>query len=427
MKKIEDKALKQTIYFEKLDNGLEIYIVPNEKRKGYFLNYFAKFGSLITEFTLDKKKIRVPYGVAHFLEHKLFEQENGADPFSFFMESGSDANASTSYKSTSYIVNGIDNLQANLDFLITFLNSPHFTDKNVLKEKNIIVEELKMYKDIPDSKITDTMLKMVFQRHPMRIDIGGTEKSVLKITKEDLYNCYNAFYQPSNIRLVITGNVNPEECLKTIKNNKALNSKKELNEVKIKRIVEKAEVFEKKKEIYVKGLAVPELSLVFKISIKDLNLDLGIDLRKYINLLFTTIYGSSSDFYERMLEKDYFSQFLISTFLIDDFILVELAAESKVPEKLYTEIEKEYKKVVITKETVERIKKVYISQNVKASDNITATSYRISSGLIDYNCLITDNIERIKAIEYEKILRLKKLIDIKNTSLLLSYPKKPLN
>lgn len=426
MKEIKDNFLKQTIYFEKLDNGLEVYIVPNENRNGYFLNYFTKFGSLITDFTLDKKRIKVPYGVAHFLEHKLFEQEDGLDPFSYFMESGSDANASTSNKSTSYIVNGNDKIYENLDFLLTFVNSPHFTDKNVLKEKNIIVEELRMYKDMPDSKITDTVFKMVFHKHSMRIDIGGTEKSVLSITKEDLYNCYNAFYRPSNMALVITGNVNPKECLKTIKNNKALNSKKDNLEVTSKKIFEKSEVKERKKEIYVKGLAVPELSLVFKVYLKDFKLDLGINLKLHVNLLFESIFGSSSDFYERMLDMDLFSQFSLSTFLVDDFILIELSAESRSPEKLYEEIEKEYKQSVITESTIERMKKMFISSNVKTSDSITATSYNIMNSLIDYNQLILDNIERIKTIKYETILELKELVDINNTSLLLSYPKKQL-
>ena len=196
----ELKGLDIKIYHEELDNGLNVYLIPVEDRNNYFVEYITRYGAEIDEFVSAKtgKKVKAPYGVAHFLEHKMFEQEDGIDPFSYYSESGTEANASTGYKTTSYTLEGVNNLEDNLDFLLNYVNSPYFTDENVEKEKGIIIEELNMYKDQPENIRYETGNKALFKKHPMRRDIGGTPSSVKKITKEILYECYDTFYQPNN-------------------------------------------------------------------------------------------------------------------------------------------------------------------------------------------------------------------------------------
>ena len=192
MNKFSLSGVDQDVYFEKMPNGLEVYVLPFKNKKNYFACYFTKFGSLILEFYSEKKKemIRVPEGVAHFLEHKMFEQEDGVDPFEFYAKSGTNCNASTSYKATRYYFSGTDNFEENLNYLLNYVNSPYFTDENVEKEKGIICEEINMLKDNPEWFAEEELQRMLYKKHPFRIPIAGSCDSVRTITKENLYDTY---------------------------------------------------------------------------------------------------------------------------------------------------------------------------------------------------------------------------------------------
>jgi len=146
MEKINLEGLDQDVYKEELDNGLEIYLVPYTNKKNYYITYATRFGSDVLEFSVNDKKYKPPLGIAHFLEHKMFEQEDGEDPFTFFSKSGTDSNASTSFDSTQYLCYGTNNFKENLRYLLSFVNNPFYTEENVNKEKGIIAEEIKMYK-----------------------------------------------------------------------------------------------------------------------------------------------------------------------------------------------------------------------------------------------------------------------------------------
>ena len=204
MKEIKLKGLDLTSYVETLDNGLEVIYVPFKDKKNYFVSYATRYGSETTTFIPagSKEEIKVPDGIAHFLEHKMFEQEDGVDPFSYFSESGTGANASTSFDNTQYIFYGTKNFEDNLRFLLKYVNEPYYTDENVEKEKGIIAEELKMYEDMPDWQCETKLREAVYKVHPRRVDIGGTVEEIMKITKEDLYTCYNNFYSPNNMFLL---------------------------------------------------------------------------------------------------------------------------------------------------------------------------------------------------------------------------------
>ena len=199
MRKINLKGLEMDCYRETLQNGLEVYLIPYENKKNYFISYGTHFGSDILEYTdSDKVKHTPPLGIAHFLEHKMFEQESGEDPFAFFAESGTDSNAYTSFDSTQYICYGTKDFSKNLRYLLSFVDSPYYTDQNVKKEKGIIAEEIKMYNDMPDFELEMKLRECLYKNHPRRLDIAGTVEEIEKITKEDLYSCYNNFYVPNN-------------------------------------------------------------------------------------------------------------------------------------------------------------------------------------------------------------------------------------
>ena len=175
------------LYHEKLDNGLDIYVIPKNNCNNVYATFSTKFGSNNIEFIPigDKNYIRVSDGIAHFLEHKLFEQEDGVDPFTFYSENGADANANTTQKKTTYLFSGINNTIENINYLLDYVQAPYFTNKNVDKEKGIITQEIKMYQDDPDTILYERILYNLFIEHPIKYPIIGTIDSINKITKEE--------------------------------------------------------------------------------------------------------------------------------------------------------------------------------------------------------------------------------------------------
>ena len=222
MDKKEYTQLKETIYQERLNNGLTVTIVPKQGFRKTYAVFTTNYGSIDNEFVpigLDRKAY-VPDGVAHFLEHKMFEKEEG-DVFQKFGALGASANAYTSFTKTSYLFSCTDHLYENLETLLDFVQTPYFTDETVEKEKGIIAQEIQMYQDNPDWRLSFGMLNNLFPTHPIHIDIAGTVESIQDIRPEDLYMCYDTFYHPSNMKLLVVGNVDPEMTMTFIRENQA--------------------------------------------------------------------------------------------------------------------------------------------------------------------------------------------------------------
>ena len=421
----ELKGLEQKVYIEKLNNGLTVYLIPFKNRKNYYIEYITKFGAAVNKFIpIGKKSFKkVPYGIAHFLEHKMFEQKTGETPFEFFSIYGSDANAATGYKVTSYTVEGTNNIEKNLDYLLTYVNSPYFTNENVDKEKNIIIEEINMYNDEPEGKIYRESSKAIFKYHPMRVDIGGTEESVNSITKEDLYDCYNLFYQPNNMLLFIGGNFDIDSVINVIKSNKDLNKNKFNQQIKIKNINEPLNVNIPYRKLKISGLIIPKLILTLKLSIKDIPKNKLYNYVLAVTLLTNILYGSSSRFREEALKLGIMSFFTISKAIIDDFLLVEFAAESKEPEKLAAMVKEYFLNQTIEDLDLERNKKSYIAGLVLSSDRVVSTVSNLVDTVIDYGDIIPNKMDIIKSINLKYIFYVKDKINIDNSSLIIAYPK----
>ncbi len=207
----------ETLLRDQLANGLTVLIFP---KPGFLRTYAvlsANYGSIDSVFHGEDGSIsRVPAGIAHFLEHKLFE-EDGGSVFDSFAALGASVNAFTSNTQTSYLFSTIESWPRALTELMQFVNQPFFTEENVAKEKGIIEQELRMYEDHPQHRVLSTLLENMYHVNPVRLDIGGTVESVWQITKEELFNCYYTFYQPSNMALAVAGNVDPEMALALIK------------------------------------------------------------------------------------------------------------------------------------------------------------------------------------------------------------------
>lgn len=226
MKYINLDLVDEKILYDKLDNGLDVYIVRKKDFNSNYASFVSKFGGLDIEFIPigEKDYVKMPSGIAHFLEHKLFEQENDPKVHDFYKQSGTYVNAMTGYKRTKYIINGPKNFKKNLEFLLDFVESPYFTDENIEKEKGIIIEEAKMCLDDKSRLFYQTVLKNLYNEVPYDKKIIGDIDDIKSMTKEDIYKCYNSFYHPSNMALFVVTNEDENDILELVKNNQ---SKKE--------------------------------------------------------------------------------------------------------------------------------------------------------------------------------------------------------
>lgn len=213
METIRYDALQETLYRETMENGLQVYVLPKPGFQKTYATFSTKYGSIDNHFRVEgQEDIAVPDGIAHFLEHKMFEEPEG-DIFATFASQGASANAFTSFDQTVYLFSATENIPANLETLVNFVQHPYFTDQNVEKEKGIIGQEIGMYRDNPDWRVYFGLIEAMYKVHPVHIDIAGTVESIGTITKETLYTCYNAFYHPSNMLLFVVGGSIPKKCL----------------------------------------------------------------------------------------------------------------------------------------------------------------------------------------------------------------------
>src|SRR6476659_11457808 len=232
MEKISFDQLQEELYYEKLPNGLNVYILPKKGFNKTFATFTTKYGSVDNHFVPLRKEefTKVPDGIAHFLEHKLFEKEDG-DVFQQFSRQGASANAFTSFTRTAYLFSSTSNVEQNLETLMNFVQEPYFSEKTVEKEKGIIGQEITMYDDNHDWRLYYGVIQNLYENHPVRIDIAGTIESISHINKDLLYECYNTFYHPSNMLLFVVGPVDATKVMEQIKenqNNKTYNNVPEI-------------------------------------------------------------------------------------------------------------------------------------------------------------------------------------------------------
>ena len=203
-------ALGEQVIWQKLPNGLPIAIVPRPGFTKKLCYFVTDFGAIHTEFTLDGKPWSVPAGIAHYLEHKMFDLP-GRDVTAEFAALGAIPNAFTSYDVTAYYFSCTDNFPACLDLLLEFVSTPYFTEETVAKEQGIIGQEIDMNRDNPDTQIFEMLMENLYENHPIRVPILGHRETIAEITPENLTACHNAFYRPDNMLLCIVGDVDPEE------------------------------------------------------------------------------------------------------------------------------------------------------------------------------------------------------------------------
>ncbi|MFX3634283.1 MAG: EF-P 5-aminopentanol modification-associated protein YfmH [Candidatus Pristimantibacillus sp.] len=334
MEILDYKGVQETLYREVLDNGLEVIVLPKEGFQKTYATFSTKYGSVDNRFAVGEDEIaRVPDGIAHFLEHKMFEEPTG-DIFATFASQGASANAFTSFDRTVYLFSATEQITANLETLIDFVQNPYFTDTNVDKEKGIIEQEINMYKDNADWRVYFGLIDAMYHNHPIHIDIAGTVESIYQIDKETLYRCYETFYHPSNMLLFVVGNVKADEVFELVRRNQAGKNFKPQGE--IRRFFEEEPV-EVKIPRKITQLPVSLSKVMFGFKDKEVGLTGENLLEQEVTtkLMLDALFGASSALYQDLYERDLISDSFGTEFNSStDYAFSVIGGDSPNPDEL---------------------------------------------------------------------------------------------
>ncbi len=350
----ENKLIKEKVYKEVLENGMKIDVIPKKNTDKKYIVWGTKFGSIDNHFIDPKtnEEVKVPDGVAHYLEHKMFEQESGVDSLFTMMALGLDANAYTTNDHTAYLFSCTDNFYEGLDELMDYVQHPYFTDQNVEKERGIIGQEIQRYDDEPIWKVYLNAMKCLYKNNGITLDIAGTVESISHITKETLYSCYNTFYHPSNMIMCICGNFEPEEVIEEVK--KRLLPREKMPE--IKRIYpEKDFDINKKMAEDTMDVNLP----LYMIGYRDFDKEEDSNLKDIaIKIIFNSLLGKCSKAYQDMYNEGLTMRELnIDYEFSDEYSHVLIDGESTNPERIYEIVKDVLQNEEITAEEFERSKK----------------------------------------------------------------------
>jgi len=427
MQIIENSKVKEKIYIEKLDNGLTVMIIPKPGVQKKYMIWGTNYGSNDNEFIVpgEQEKTTVPNGVAHFLEHKMFEQENGTNSLDVLTALGTEANAYTTNDHTAYLFECTDNFYEAMDELMDYVQHPYFTDENVEKEKGIIGQEIMMYDDYPEWRVYLNAMEAMYHNNPIKIDIVGTIETISKIDKEILYKCYETFYNPSNMAMVICGDFEPEKLIKEVK--KRLIDKK--SNGKIERIFkEEPEEIVKEKIEQKLEVSQPLYTMGIKDKIDNVENSNKTDIVKKhiaIEILLNIIMGRSSKLYKELYNEGLiYSGASLDYEFSKTYAHILIAGQSTDPEKLYEKFKlrvKELKENGIDENDFERNKKMIYGGYVKEYNDVTDIARMF---LADYFKGINsfDYIEEINSINVEYLNQVLKDV-FKENKMVLSIVK----
>ena len=419
MQKITINKINEDIYYEKLDNGLDVYLYTNKNMNNNYVTYTTKYGSIYNEFEdSNGKMIKLPNGIAHFLEHKVFAQKEGPQPEEFYGANGALSNAYTTFKNTSYLFSGVNNLEDNVNYLLDFVGNLYLTKENVESEKGIIIQEINMCNDRPSDILYDKIRLNTIKNNPFRESIIGTVKEVKSITKEMLETCYNKFYNPSNMFLVVTGNFDKDKMLKVIKDNQ---SKKKFSKGiigKIKTFKEPDEIV-KEKEIVKCNTSIPKMAYSIKIPIKDFDID-SRKLSIYMFIIFNLLFGDTSQFDEECKRDAIITSTLFYNMLnIDTHLIVSLINNGEKYEELIKRIDDKLKHIEFTASDLERKKKVLISNEIFSYENVEMINDMIVDNIIFDNKIETDIVGIIRSLNLDELNEIVKKINFNNKSIVI--------
>ncbi len=391
---IRNEKLKEQYYSFEHESGLKILLYPMKGYSSSYALFGTKLGSIDTVFKTgeDTEYTTVPEGVAHFLEHKLFESEDG-DAFTLFAKTGASANAFTSFEKTCYLFSATDRFEESLKSLLTFVQSPYFTQQTVEKEQGIIGQEIRMYEDNPGWRVFFNLLGALYLENPVRIDIAGTVESIAKIDAELLYKCYHTFYNLNNMVLAVAGNFDVDSAVKVIEENLKPSKKVEVDQ----KIANEPEEIRASRTVQALSVSIPLFSIGFKEQVRE-----GQELLKYqiaSELLLEVLFGEGSTLYRKMYDEGLINQtFGYEVFAGRGYFSNILEGESEHPDEVFRLVQEEISKAKaqgIDEESFERCKKSFYGRLVRGFNNVET----VANGLVTSYFAGVDIYDNIKTVE----------------------------
>lgn len=382
MNLLEFPRIGECCYEQRLPNGMLVRVVP---KRGFIRKYaFAAldFGAIDTSFCLNDADVRVPDGIAHYLEHKMFDlPEGNAD--GMFAALGASPNAFTSYEMTAYHFSCTENFEENLRLLLKMVTTPYFTPESVEKERGIITQEIRMYEDSAEQRAAEDLFAALYKEHPVRVSIAGTVESIGQITAQSLYDCFRAFYQPSNMVLCVTGDVDAQEVLKIAE------------EITPRECAALPARFygapEEMRPLRARTTRRMEISMpTFALGFKCEPIEKGIaTMRREIigDIAAEILVGESSPLYQRLYESGQIdSGFSVGYESIKDACLISANGDSDDPEAVLDAIVREGERIAregFEEDLFRRLKRSALGRRIRDLDSFESICYRICAYQFD--------------------------------------------
>ena len=376
MKKLTYPALGETVYRTTLPNGLPIIVVPRPGFTRKLAYFVTDYGAIHTEYTLNGEKHTSPAGVAHYLEHKLFDMPEG-DVMAQFATLGANPNAFTSYDLTAYYFSCTENFDACLELLLTYVSTPYFTDATVQKEQGIIGQEIGMHADNADSRIFEELMKNMYRNHPITVPILGSVETIARITPQTLYDCHKAFYRPGNMLLCVVGDVDPQKICDMAQ--RILPAEDTVRVERSQEWPEEMTCPTPYSSLHME-VAMPMFQLGFKCEAPGMGKE-AVRLETVGDLAAEALFGESSRLYLKMYEEGLIDSSFGGGFEnVEGLALLTASGDSEDPEAVRDAILEEARRLVregIDEKDFLRMKRSALGRRIRDLDSFDATAFRV--------------------------------------------------
>ena len=400
MQRHDYPRIGEVLYSTRLENGLEIRVVPKKDFATFYAAFATNYGGAHRRFSVDGVKKDTPAGVAHFLEHKMFDMPNGDNALKVLTENGADPNAFTSSGMTCYYFECTEKFEENLKMLLHFVSTPYFTEETVQKEQGIIAQEIRMGEDNPGIAIYYNLLEMLYEHHPIRDRVAGTVESISEITAQTLYGCHKVFYAPSNMVLCVEGNVEPETIVRIAREELGTDCAP----------VPRADFGEAESLLPAETLRVEQMEVSapqFLIGAKLPKSGGGKEAMKEricATLALRMLCGSSSPFYTRLYAEGLLNpSFDYEVDLSADTVTVIVGGESRDPYKVLEEFKLEVSRIAqegFDKAFYERSRRASLGARLRGLEDFDNVCVSLASGVFE-GCCALDSFEVLESVSLE--------------------------
>ena len=376
MNKRSYPRLEESAFWQTLPNGLTVAVVPRPGFQRKIAYFVTDFGSLHTQYSLDGQQYRQPMGVAHYLEHKLFDMPEG-EVSGAFAALGASVNAFTGYDMTAYHFSCTENFEESLELLLRFVSTPYFPEESVEREKGIIGQEISMAADAPDSRIFEQLVEAMYANHSIRWPILGTEASISRITPEILTQCHSAFYSPENMMLCVVGDVDADSVCSLAR--RVLGDKRRPTAKKLRPWQEEMKPVSPRVSCAME-VAMPMFQLGFKCEPIGSG-EAAVRMEIIGDLAAEVLYGEASDLYLKMYEDGWIDGSFGGGFeTVDSMAMLTAFGDSEVPEKIQSAILTQAQTLLtngVAEETFMGLKRSLLGRRIRGLDSFDSTCFRV--------------------------------------------------